>query len=226
MGAPIKAVFFDVGNTLLFPNWEAILVPLQKRGTMPTLAQWHAVERRTKKEFDGMMRQRGHADHSFWFTFYSHLLDELAINDDSVRNSLVAATRISANWGGLRPGTREILRRLGKSYRLAVISNADGKITELLTRNGIADCFETITDSGLIGREKPHPAIFAAALESLGVAPQESLYVGDVHSVDYAGALAAGMQAILFDVAGAYKEDGLPRVASLEELETHLAGGR
>jgi HAD superfamily hydrolase (TIGR01509 family) len=222
MPAGLQAIFFDVGNTLLFPNWDAILPPLHRRNRLPTLEQWHAVERLTKKKFDSMMRNH-QADRSFWYLFYSHLLDELEINDDSVRDSLVAATRISANWGGLRPRTREILERLAKNYRLAIISNADGKIAELLTRNGIADCFETITDSGLIGEEKPHPAIFAAALDSLNVPPGQSLYVGDVHSVDYAGATAAGMQAILFDVAGAYQDDGLPRVASLEELEGYLA---
>jgi HAD superfamily hydrolase (TIGR01509 family) len=222
MTAAPKAIFFDVGNTLLFPDWNAILKPLQARKTMPTLAQWHAVERITKKKFDGLMRTH-QADRSFWFMFYSHLLEELAVSDDSVRDSLVAATRISANWGELRPNTREILQRLGKKYRLAVISNADGKIAELLTRHGIADCFETITDSGLIGKEKPDPAIFFAALTGLGVSAPESLYVGDVHSVDFLGATGVGMQAILFDVAGAYSDDGLPRVASLEELEAHLA---
>ena len=39
--------------------------------------------------------------------------------------------------------------------------------------------------------------------------PAESLYVGDVYSVDYVGARNAGMQAVLFDVAGAYRERGV-----------------
>ena len=218
---PLKAIFFDVGNTLLFPDWSVILAPLYRRSIVPTIEQWHAIERRTKKEFDTELERHGHADHSYWYLFYSHLLDELQIKDDAIRDSLVEATRNSANWSGLRPGTREVLQRLGLRYRLGVISNADGKIAAVLTRSGIADCFETITDSGLVGYEKPHPAVFEAALGSLGVAAQESLYVGDVHSVDYLGATRVGMQAILFDVAGAYSE-GLPRVASLEELELRL----
>jgi len=115
------------------------------------------------------------------------------------------------------------LLRMARRFRLGVISNADGRIAALLARNGVADCFETITDSGVVGYEKPHPAIFQAALDSLKVAAEESLYVGDVHSVDYLGATRVGMQAILFDVAGAYQNDGLPRVASLEELEVRLA---
>jgi FMN phosphatase YigB (HAD superfamily) len=52
--------------------------------------------------------------------------------------------------------------------------------------------------------------------------PDESLYVGDVYSVDYLGAIGAGMQAILMDVSGAYRENGLPRVESLEELQIKL----
>jgi FMN phosphatase YigB (HAD superfamily) len=51
---------------------------------------------------------------------------------------------------------------------------------------------------------------------------EQSLYVGDVYSVDYLGAIQAGMQGILFDVCGAYRESGLPRVESLEELEAKI----
>ena len=79
-----------------------------------------------------------------------------------------------------------------------------------------------ITDSGLVGYEKPHPAIFQAAMRAMDATPEQSLYVGDVYSVDYVGATRAGMQAILFDVSGAYRESGKPRVESLEELEMKL----
>jgi FMN phosphatase YigB (HAD superfamily) len=52
--------------------------------------------------------------------------------------------------------------------------------------------------------------------------PDESLYVGDVYSVDYVGARNAGMQAVLFDVAGAYRGREWPRVESLQQLEIWL----
>jgi HAD superfamily hydrolase (TIGR01509 family) len=168
------------------------------------------------------MQKDGGADHGFWSLFYSHLLADLAIKDDALHAVLVNSTRISANWDDIRPGTRETLQRIGKRYRIGVVSNADGKIADVLGRRGIADCFLTITDSGLVGHEKPHPTIFAAALQALGVSPGESIYVGDVYSVDYLGATRSGMQAVLFDVAGAYRESGLPRVESLEELERWL----
>jgi putative hydrolase of the HAD superfamily len=218
MANGVDTVFFDVGNTLLFPNREVILAPLRERTADPSLEMWHSIERRTKNEFDNEMKE-GRADHSFWYLFYKHLLEELQIADDHLRDKLVAATRISANWGCIVPGTRGILDRIGSHYKIGVISNADGKIEALLAANGIADCFRTITDSGLVGYEKPHPAIFTAALEQMDVAPQHCLYVGDVYSVDYIGATQAGMQATMFDVAGAYRENGVRRVQSLQELE-------
>jgi HAD superfamily hydrolase (TIGR01549 family) len=222
MPAPLQAIFFDVGNTLLFPDRAHILAPLHKRKLTPNLEQWHAIERKTKREFDEMLQHDGKADHSFWYLFYSHLLEELGVHDDTIRDHMVEATRVSANWGEMRTCTREILQRLGRRYALAIISNADGKIADLLKRCGIADCFQTITDSGLVGCEKPDPAIFESALRSMGTAPGQSLYVGDFYSVDYLGATRAGMQAILLDVSGAYRDSGVPRVESLEELETKL----
>jgi len=222
MPAPLKAIFFDVGNTLLFPDRSHILAPLHQQKLTPSLEQWHAIERKTKKEFDEIIKHDGRSDRSFWYLFYSHLLEELAVHDDALRDALVDATRISANWRDIRPGTRETLLRLRRRYPLAVISNADGKIGDVLTRCGIADCFAAITDSGLVGYEKPHPAIFECALRGMQVAPEQSVYVGDMYSVDYLGATRAGMQAILFDVSGAYRESGLPRVESLAELEQKL----
>ncbi len=219
MPAPLKAIFFDVGNTLLFPDRPHILAPLQQRKLNPSLDHWHSIARKTKKEFDQILQHDGKADHSFWYLFYSHLLQDLGIHDDALRDALVGATRVSANWCDILPGTRESLLRLGRRFPLAVISNADGKIADVLERCGIVDCFRTITDSGLIGHEKPHPAIFEAALRGMDVVPEQSLYVGDMYSVDYLGATGAGMRAILFDVSGAYRESGLPRVESLEELE-------
>jgi putative hydrolase of the HAD superfamily len=92
----------------------------------------------------------------------------------------------------------------------------------VLTRCGIADCFESITDSGIVGIEKPRAEIFEAALTAMDARSNESLYVGDVYSVDYVGARNAGMQAVLFDVAGAYRNRDLPRVESLQQLATCL----
>src|ERR1700722_12989741 len=188
--AELRFVFFDVGNTLLFPNRARILAALPA-DRHPTLEQWQALERRTKKEFDeGMVG--GRVDHSFWWTFHTYLLEEVNLLEDGLRDVLIENTQKSANWD------------------------------EILRRRGIADCFKSITDSGIVGQEKPHPAVFQAALRAMQAQAAQSLYVGDVYSVDYVGARNAGMQAILFDVAGAYRDRGVERVESLADLESWL----
>ena len=226
MNFKVKAIFFDVGNTLLFPNRERIHAPLAQRGFTLNAEHLRDLECRTKNQFDGMMTgvitKTGSTDHGFWWMFYSQLFSEIGLKDDAIRDQLVANIRNSGNWDVIRPGTAEQLREIGERYQIAVISNADGKIEDVLRRRGIAHCFRTITDSGLVGYEKPHPEIFRHALKSMNAAPEQSLYVGDVYSVDYLGATGAGMQAVLMDVPGAYRDKGVPRVESLEELQAIL----
>lgn len=219
-----RVIFFDIGNTLLFPNRAKMLAPISI-DRYPTLEQWQALERRTKTEFDQGM-QSGRVDHGFWWIFHTYLLEELDDAANSSRNGLVQQlvenTQNSANWDQILPGTRATLDRIHQKFRIAVISNADGKIERVLSRCGIADCFESITDSGIVGFEKPRAEIFEAALKTMNARAAESLYVGDVYSVDFVGATNAGMQAVLFDVAGAYRDRKEARVESVEQLESWL----
>ncbi len=169
MDSNVKVIFFDVGNTLLFPNRERIHAPLTERGFVPDGEHLRNLECRTKNQFDGMMTgltKNGSPDHGFWWMFYSQLLSEIGLNDDAVRDQLVASIRNSGNWDTIHPGTAERLHEIGERYQVAVISNADGKIEDVLQKCGIAHCFRTITDSGLVGYEKPHPEIFRQALRA------------------------------------------------------------
>lgn len=181
-----RFIFFDVGNTLLFPNRARMLAPLTAE-KHPTLDGWQALERRTKGEFDqGLIS--GKIDHGFWWTFHTYLLNEVNAFHEGVRDRLVENTQNSANWDQILPGTREALDRIREQYRIAVISNADGRIDAVLARCGICDCFASITDSGIVGHEKPHPEIFSAALREMNADPAESLYVGDVFGRLHRGA--------------------------------------
>jgi hypothetical protein len=66
MNSSLKVIFFDVGNTLLFPNRERIHAPLTEQGIVPGTEQLRDLECRTKNKFDGMITQNGSSDHSFW----------------------------------------------------------------------------------------------------------------------------------------------------------------
>lgn len=98
------------------------------------------------------------------------------------------------------PETLAALRERG--YRLAVVSNWDRRLPDLLDRLGLAGHFEAIVVSAAVGREKPDPAIFHAALGALGVEPAAAVHVGDHRREDVEGALAVGMQALHLDRSG------------------------
>lgn len=223
MAQKCKFIFFDVGSTLLFANRERMLGPLYARGIAPSEQQLLALECQVKNEFDSILEHGGTADHGFWDMFYTRLFEQHQLTDEDLRQQLIANTRKSSNWDRMRPRTHDMLQDIGARYQIAVISNSDGKIADILGRCGIGSCFQTITDSGIVGREKPHPLIFETALASVGAKAEDSLFVGDVYAVDYLGATRVGMQAVLFDVCGAYRAKGLPRVESLEELAEMLA---
>ena len=86
--------------------------------------------------------------------------------------------------------------------RRAVVSNSDGRAEEGLAAAGLLEWFELVIDSQLVGFEKPDPRIFHAALERMGLAPAEALYVGDIYEVDVVGARGAGLDVILLDPLG------------------------
>jgi len=221
----LTTVFFDAGNTLVFADHSRTLAPLEAAGFHATEEQLYAAERFTKKRLDAAIASRvsDHSndpsvDHDFWRVYYTHLTKALGAPATLVAGC-VAATRRSANWSRVLPGTREVLRELrARGLRLGVISNSDGGIESILRAVGLGDCFDTFTDSGKIGVEKPHPGIFQHALASLNARAEASVYVGDSYSLDYQGTEAASMRAILMDAAGTYRDDPYLRITSLSEL--------
>jgi putative hydrolase of the HAD superfamily len=153
--------------------------------------------------------------------YYQTLIGELS-SDTQLLSELVAAARKSANWTFVPPDVRGCLADLKQDYRLAVISNSDGRIADVFAQLELSKYFEAIFDSGTIGHQKPSPVIFETAFRELNVPPEKSIYVGDVYSIDYSGAEGAGMNAILVDPYGTYANNGVPRVESICELRAFI----
>src|ERR1700744_4144094 len=98
MYSKIKTIFFDVGNTLLFPNRDRIHAALAEHGVACDPKQLRRLECRIKNEFDSLMVNVGNQDRSFWLMFYTQLFADLELNDDGLRDRLVNSIRQSANW--------------------------------------------------------------------------------------------------------------------------------
>jgi putative hydrolase of the HAD superfamily len=119
----------------------------------------------------------------------------------------------------------ESLARLHQQgYRLGVLSNLRRDMDELCQRLGLAPHLDFCISSAEVGAEKPDPAIFQAALERAGVAPEEALHVGDQHRSDVLGAQGVGMHAVLIDRGGwQVNVNDCVKVADLTELEKLVA---
>jgi putative hydrolase of the HAD superfamily len=109
------------------------------------------------------------------------------------------------------------LREMGAS--LGIVSNFDSRVRRILDGLGLARWFETVTLSSEVGATKPAGAIFARALARHGVEASRAVHVGDSPAEDAAGAVAAGLRAVLIDRAGRHADrPGLLRIESLTAL--------
>jgi len=117
------------------------------------------------------------------------------------------------------PSTPRVLTALReRGVTLGVVSNSDGRITSVLERCGITHFFQVIVDSHDVGVEKPDPRIFDFALTKAQARPEQTLYVGDIYSVDVIGAERAGIHPILIDGVGCYATAACKRIRHLRSL--------
>lgn len=220
----ITTVLFDVGNTLTYVDLEVVLRPLTKRGVQASEAKYRVASVQARRAMDRLCAsgQQANPDAQYWKLFLSGFLKSLDVDDSEIEKEMALEWRSARNWTRIAAGTTDVLDRLAKRYELGVISNSDGTMARLLKAVGLSRYFRTITDSGTVGHQKPSPEIFHAALKAMGAEPGESVYVGDIYSVDYVGATGVGMKAVLIDELGTYDGLDLPRVTGLAELEALL----
>jgi putative hydrolase of the HAD superfamily len=98
--------------------------------------------------------------------------------------------------------------------RIGLVSNGIRDLSEFVAHHRLD--VDAVVDSRTHGRVKPHPTIFQAALDRLGVDAADAVMVGDSLEEDVEGARALGMRAILID-----REERHPDV---EERLTDLYG--
>jgi HAD superfamily hydrolase (TIGR01549 family) len=109
------------------------------------------------------------------------------------------------------PRVRALFERLKQDgYRLALASSSSKEDLEVYKRvANIGDLLEADTSADDAERSKPHPDIFAAALEHLGnVEPNEAIVVGDT-PYDAQAARKLGVQRIIGVLCGGFAEEDL-----------------
>lgn len=221
---PIKAILFDAGNTLIFIDPNVVLPILTEYGgsadeTAYWKAEFHARTLLTKRIEEGAYG----TEDSLWMEYFQNLFHACGISRselETVGARIKEAHDDSHLWSYMNPATPAALDRLKDAgYRLAVISNADGRMEGLIQRVGIHNRFEFVMDSAVEGVEKPDPEIFLRGCRRLGLDPGDVLYVGDLYPVDVLGARSAGLEAVLLDPMDGfdYPVDRVRDVAALPD---------
>jgi HAD superfamily hydrolase (TIGR01509 family) len=147
----------------------------------------------------------------------------LSLPDDLLYDILDAEQMCWDRAVRLDPEALAVLSWLGvHGVKRAVCSNAPFP-PEMMRRqvksNGIGAMVEAIVFSSEVGRRKPAPEMYRAALDAVGLEAQHALFVGDRVREDYEGPVAMGMRAVIFTahLDGA-PPDGVPTIASLSEV--------
>ncbi len=221
----IDTVFLDAGGVLVFPNWHRVAEALGRHGVAVTgealaAVEWdakHAVDTGAAGEPDLV---RG------WLVFGEVFTRAGVISRNAVDAALTELQDYHAAhnlWERVPADVVPALRRLRASGRtLVVVSNANGRMHAALERAGIAPHVDVVIDSSNEGVEKPDPRIFEIALARAGAHPETTLHVGDLFHTDVVGARAAGLRAVLLDMADLYGGFDCERVRSLGALAERL----
>ena len=146
------------------------------------------------------------------------LLDELAIPElppSEARELLLGSLSFSA-FADVEPALRGLRER---GLRLAVVSNWDCSLREVLDSAGVLGLVDEVVASAEVGAAKPDPAPFRAALVAVGREAAEAVHVGDREDNDVRGAEAAGIRAVLLRRG---PDPAPPAIASLADLAAVL----
>jgi putative hydrolase of the HAD superfamily len=87
---------------------------------------------------------------------------------------------------------RAVLAELRATHRFGIISNFTGNLGHCLAELEIADLFEVVADSALVGVRKPDPEIFRWTLERFQSSPATVWMVGDNFDADIRPAASLG----------------------------------
>ena len=193
---PQHVVTFDAGQTLIDLDLDFLARRVGERGGKADPAHLAAATPAAWAEYDRLVDAG--ADH---VTGWKHLVTAIlgSRGDRALVDWLYEQNRPHNLWRRPIAGMTELARELrGRGVRVAVLSNSEGRLAELLAEVGLADAFEAIIDSGRVGFEKPGREIFDHTLAVLGVKDVLPIHIGDSYNADVVGARHAGWRAIWF----------------------------
>jgi len=226
----LSAITFDAGNTLLYcdpsPS-EVYARALSRHGravtadhVAPVFADaWAEMQVSTTPGQDRYRSEPG-GERAWWGRFIRIVLGRL--EHDALWQPLLDELYSEFSRPDLWHVFPEVQASLAElrqaGFRLAVISNWDTRLPQILDDLNLTRWFDHIAVSSLEGVEKPARDIFDRTVAHMGVPAERTAHVGDSPLEDYHGALNAGLLPVLIDRHGVFSGDGMRRVESIGEV--------
>jgi putative hydrolase of the HAD superfamily len=204
----IRAVLFDWGDTLMRFAYDPELVSAGHRAGLAAIGrddvpEADAVTEHFRERYEPFFWVPGTVEELEYPGLVRELLAEFGIepSDEELDRFLEAEHAAWAPARQLGATSLALLDALrDRGLKVGLVSNAFDPgwlLHEDLARMGLGERLDVAVFSSEVGKRKPHPAIFEAALERLGVEPERALFVGDRRYEDVRGSKEAGMTAVL-----------------------------
>ncbi len=223
-----EAVLFDAGFTLLEPVRSVADIYAEAARGLGIAVEGAAMAAAVSKAFAGSARSAAANDHRSSETWereaWGALTREVAVEFPGLMDRHGAWLATLVEWfdrpESWRPaeGALQLLRALRRAgKRTAIVSNWHRALFEIANGTGVTGLVDAIFTSAGVGRRKPHPAMFEAALSRLEAAAHHTALVGDSVGDDVQGARRANLSHIFLLRAHVPGPD-ITKISSLCEL--------
>ena len=234
--ASLEAVFFDVGNTLLFPHPSVAEVCRQVLSEAGHTHDLSAIDD-LMPLVDAYYEDRYRADDTFWTSeeevsdvwigMYSLLCGRLGIAEgaDVIARRVYDEFGHPARWRAFDDVVPAFERLRARGVRIGIVSNWDSRLARSSRRSRAGSPpRHVVICSAEVGLHKPDPRIFELACRRLGVEPAEAAHVGDHYYADVLGAQVAGLRPVLLDRQGVLPAGGRRRDRARSTRSTWCCG--
>jgi len=197
MSKKIRAIFFDLDGTLIETVSE---IALATNDTLMALGDALVSE-------DQVRHWIGHGTKELLISALAYVrqvsrerIRELDILTDAFKKFDSFYLKRCGGQSYLYPSVREVLLRFKNSgIKMALITNKESQFTRaLMQAHQIEDFFELVICGDTLSTKKPDPMGIKLCMDRLGVAAQESVFVGD-SSVDAQTARNANLRVWLMN---------------------------
>jgi putative hydrolase of the HAD superfamily len=224
----VRAVVFDAVGTVIHPDPPAPQVYARVGRRFGSQLSEVVIPERFRASFEEEEARDRHEgwrtsekrEVQRWRRIVAQVLDDVT-DPEACFQELYRHFSLPEAWR-VEPGTVTVAGELARrGLDLGLASNYDSRLRSVWAGLPALRPFRRLVISSEVGWRKPAPEFFAALCQTVGFSPGQILFIGDDPGNDYTGALAFGLQAVLFDPRDTFP--GVPRrIQALSSVSLHL----